>query len=93
VFGVQGRERATTCGQSKKISFQLSFLEINLVGCCFSAGFQSTIVNPVVPYESICVQNGQKIFCNARKAVHIKAFERMNGDLTFYDLFASGRSG
>jgi hypothetical protein len=47
----------------------------------------------LVPYELICVQNGQKIFCNARKAFDIRAFERMNGDSTFYDLFASGRSG
>jgi hypothetical protein len=47
----------------------------------------------LVPYESICVQNGLKIFCNARKAFDIKAFERMNGDSTFYDFFASGWSG
>ncbi len=25
--------------------FKIKFLEINLVGCCFSVGFQSTIVN------------------------------------------------
>ena len=27
------------------IVFKIKFLEINLVGCCFSADFQSTIVN------------------------------------------------
>ncbi len=27
------------------IVFKIKFLEINLVGCCFSSGFQSTIVN------------------------------------------------
>jgi len=27
------------------IVFKIKFLEINLVGCCFSGGFQSTIVN------------------------------------------------
>jgi hypothetical protein len=47
----------------------------------------------LVPYEWICVQNAQKIFCTGRKAFAAKDFRRMHDHSTFHNLFGSGLSG
>ena len=44
------------------------------------------------PYKQICVQIAQENFCIAGKTFAVKALRRMNGDLTFYNLFGSGVS-